>query len=65
MPWSRPADSPSARDGGLSECLAPFVLDSLDFLARVLKHITDKNKQRVTAYGVYSNRGPLGAESIA
>jgi len=32
-------------------------VDPLEFLAKVLMHVPDKNSRRVTGYGVYSQRG--------
>jgi len=31
-------------------------VDSLEFIAKVLMHVPDKNKRRVIGYGVYSSR---------
>lgn len=32
-------------------------VDALEFIAKVLMHVPDRNKRRVMGYGLYSNRG--------
>ena len=59
---SRIAFDPAGEKGVYTANFSPVLgtdrieVDPLEFLAKVLMHVPNKNKRRVTGYGAYSNR---------